>query len=502
MNNSVIRYILGQALKLEAFFLLLPCIVSLIYGDAEGLSYLGTAGGSYLIGFLFARFKPQDYHFGLKEGCIATALSWILLSLIGCLPFVLSGEIPSFVDALFETVSGFTTTGASILSDIEALSHTALFWRSFTHWIGGMGVLVFMLAVMPLSGGSGTNLMKAESPGPSVGKLVPKARETARLLYYIYIGMTAVEIILLLIGRMPLFDAITISFGTAGTGGFGVKNNSCAGYSVYAQWVIAIFMLLFGVNFNMYYLILFRRFRKAISMEEVRAYFGIVLASTALIVLTLVQNAAGLFQSVTDAFFTVSSIMTTTGFATADFDLWSQTAKMILVGLMFVGACAGSTGGGIKVSRLLILLKTVKKELIYYIHPKSIKKIHLDGKPIEHDVQRSTNVYFVTFFTIYAISMLLISFERTDLVTSFTAVAATINNVGPGLAMVGPTQNFGFFSGFSKCVLMFDMLAGRLELFPLLILFSPAAWRELTKKQAVLRERRIRKLFPKVRKRG
>lgn len=497
MNNSVIRYILGQVLKLEALFLLLPCIISLIYGDSEGLSYLITAAVAFAAGFLLARWKPQDFRFGLKEGCISTALSWILISLVGCVPFVVTGEIPSFFDALFETVSGFTTTGASILSDVEALSHTALFWRSFTHWIGGMGVLVFLLAVVPLSGGSGTNLMKAESPGPSVGKLVPKARQTARLLYYIYIGMTAIEILLLLIGGMPVFDAVTISFGTAGTGGFGVRNSGCADYSVYSQWVIAIFMTLFGVNFNMYYLLLYRRFRKAISMEEVRAYFGIIVASTVVIAITLVRSAVGIFDSVTQAFFQVSSIITTTGYATVDFDLWSQTARMILVFLMFIGACAGSTGGGIKVSRFLLLLKTVKKELIYYIHPKSVKKLQMDGKPIEHDVQRSTNVYFVTFFTIYVISMLLISFEKTDLVTTFTAVAATINNIGPGLAMVGPTRNFGFFSDFSKCVLMFDMLAGRLELFPLLILLHPEAWKELFLKQGVLHRQRFRTLFQK-----
>ncbi len=499
MNNSVIRYILGRVLRLEGVFLLLPCVVSLIYQDEEGAYFIGTAAGAYLVGFLLSRFKPADFHFGLKEGCIATALSWILMSLVGCLPFFLTGEIPSFFDALFETVSGFTTTGASILSDVEALSHTALFWRSFTHWIGGMGVLVFLLAVVPLSGGSGTNLMKAESPGPSVGKLVPKAGQTARLLYFIYVGMTLAEILLLLIGKVPTFDAITISLGTAGTGGFGVRNSSCAEYSVYAQWVIAIFMMLFGVNFNMYYLILFRRFRKALSMEEVRTYFGIIVASTIVIALTICHTASMVFKSVTDAFFQVSSIITTTGYSTVDFDLWPQTARMILVFLMFTGACAGSTGGGIKVSRVVLLLKTVKKELIYYIHPKSIKKIHMDGKAIEHDVQRSTNVYFVTFFAIFVTSMFLISFEKTDLVTSFTAVTATMNNIGPGLSMVGPAQNYGFFSNFSKCVLMFDMLAGRLELFPLLILLSPPAWKEFLQKQTVIREKRWKGFFKKLR---
>lgn len=497
MNNSVIRYILGRVLRIEGLLLILPCVVSLIYREKEGAFYLAIGVGAYLLGRLLSGFKPADFYFGLKEGCIATALSWILMSLVGCLPFVLTGEIPFFVDALFETISGFTTTGASILSDVEALSYTALFWRSFTHWVGGMGVLVFLLAVVPLSGGSSTNLMKAESPGPSVGKLVPKVRETARLLYIIYIGMTIVEIVLLLFSKMPVFDAITISFGTAGTGGFGVRNSSCAEYSVFAQWVIAIFMMLFGVNFNMYYLLLYRRFRKAISMEEVRAYFGIIIAATAVIAITLIQTAKNVFSSITDAFFQVSSIITTTGFATVNFDLWSQTAKMILVFLMFIGSCAGSTGGGIKVSRVILLLKTVKKELIYYIHPRSVRKIQMDGKPIEHDVQRSTNVYFVTYVALFSLSLLLISFEKTDLVTSFTAVAATFNNIGPGLSMVGPTENFGFFTPFSKCVLMFDMLAGRLELFPLLILLHPEVWKQLFEKQAVIRTRRLKKLFKK-----
>lgn len=477
--------------------MLLPCLVSLIYREREGLSFLIIAGCAYLVGFLITRGKPQDFLFGLKEGCIATALSWIVMSAVGCLPFVLTGEIPSFVDALFETISGFTTTGASILSNVEALSHTSLFWRSFTHWIGGMGVLVFLLAVVPLSGGSGSNLMKAESPGPSVGKLVPKARQTARLLYYIYVGMTIAEIIILLIGKMPVFDAVTISFGTAGTGGFGVRNSSCADYSVFCQWVIAIFMMLFGVNFNMFYLLLYRRFRKAVSMEEVRTYFGIIITATAVIAFTLVRSSMGVFDAVSKSFFQVVSVMTTTGYATTDFDLWTTGAKAILVLLMLIGACAGSTGGGIKVSRFLILLKTVKKELIYYIHPKSIKKIHMDGKPIEHDVQRSTNVYLVVFIAIFSISMLIISFENVDLVTSFTSVVAAMNNIGPGLAMVGPTQNFGFYSVISKCVLMFDMLAGRLELFPLLILLHPSAWKEMLLKQEVIRERRWRRLFQK-----
>lgn len=423
--------------------------------------------------------KPQSTVFYLKEGCVITALSWIFLSLFGCIPFVISGEIPSFTDALFETISGFTTTGASILSEVESLSHCSLFWRSFTHWIGGMGVLVFLLAIVPMSGGSHINLMRAESPGPSVGKLVPKVKHTARILYGIYLALTVLEIIFLLTGGMPIFDALTTSFGTAGTGGFGIKNDSLMSYSTYIQWVVTVFMILFGVNFNAYYFILFRNFKKAFSMEEVRCYFIIILAAIGIIFMEVIDISANAFDALTKVAFQVGSIITTTGFSTADFNMWPQTSKTILVLLMFIGACAGSTGGGIKVSRFLVLFKTIVKELNSYIHPKSIKKIKIDGKPVEHDVVRAINVYFITFMIVFSISVFAISFEGKDLVTNFTAVVATINNIGPGLELVGPTQNFGGFSVFSKYVLMFDMLAGRLELFPLLILLHPAVWKDL-----------------------
>ncbi len=391
----------------------------------------------------------------------------------------LSGEIPSLTDALFETVSGFTTTGASILNNVEGLSYCALFWRSFTHWIGGMGVLVFLLAVIPLSGGSHINLMRAESPGPSVGKLVPKIRYTARILYIIYFAMTILEIILLLLGDMPLFDALTTSFGTAGTGGFGIKNDSFMSYSPYLQWVVTIFMILFGVNFNAYYLLLFGKIKHALSMEEVRTYFIIIFAAAGVIFFNILETCSGIFDALTQSMFQVGSIITTTGFSSVDFNLWPQASKSILVLLMFIGACAGSTGGGIKVSRFILLVKTIAKELNSYIHPKSIKKIKMEGKPVEHEVVRSTNVYFITFMILFSASVLAISFEGKDLITNFTAVAATINNIGPGLELAGPTQNFGHFSLFSKYVLIFDMLAGRLELFPLLILFHPEAWKDL-----------------------
>lgn len=478
MNTSMIRYIVGYILKIETLFMLLPCLVAVIYQEQEGFYYLLIAVLCGLFGILMTIRKPKNHVFYLKEGCVATSLSWMALSLFGCIPFVLTREIPSFTNALFETISGFTTTGASILSDVEALSHCSLFWRSFTHWIGGMGVLVFLLAIIPLSGGSHINLMRAESPGPSVGKLVPKVRSTARILYLIYLSLTLLEILLLLAGKMSLFDSLTTSFGTAGTGGFGIKNDSLAGYSTYLQWVVTIFMILFGVNFNAFYLILFRKFKKALHMEEVKYYFLIILAAIAIITFEILDTSAGVLDALTHASFQVASIITTTGFSTVDFNMWSQACKTILVMLMFVGACAGSTGGGIKVSRFVILIKTVTKELNSYIHPKSIKKINFEKKMVEHEVVRATNVYFITYMLLFAASVLLIAFEGRDLVTNFTAVAATINNIGPGLEMVGPSHNFGMFTPFSKYVLMFDMLAGRLELFPLLLLFHPALWRD------------------------
>lgn len=500
MNSSMIRFILGYVLKTEAALLLLPCLIALIYSEKEGIWYLPVAAACMLLGLLMTRRKPANTVFYLKEGCIATSLSWILLSFFGCLPFYLTGEIPSFTDALFETISGFTTTGASILSDVEALSHCSLFWRSFTHWIGGMGVLVFLLAIVPLSGGSNINLMRAESPGPSVGKLVPKVKYTARILYLIYFGMTVIETILLLLGRMPLFDAVCTSFGTAGTGGFGIKNDSFGSYSPYLQWIVTIFMILFGINFNAYYLIIFGNIKKALKMEEVRYYLLVIVVSVGIIFFNILGTCAGAFEALTQSAFQVASIITTTGFSTTNFDTWASTSKIVLVLLMFVGACAGSTGGGIKVSRFVILFKTVRKEFTSYIHPKSIKKIKMDDKPVEHEIIRTINVYFITFTVLFVLSIFLISFDGTDLVTDFTAVAATINNIGPGLAMVGPMENFGFFSNFSKYVLMFDMLAGRLELFPLLLVFHPAIWKDLFAYKMSVRSSRkcktIRAVFP------
>ena len=494
MNRSIIRYILGSVLKIEAAFMLLPCIVAVCYGEKQGFVYLGVGIVTFLLGMLMTHKKAGSSVFYLKEGCVATSLSWIFMSFFGGIPFILTGEIPSLIDALFETVSGFTTTGASILSDVEALSHCSLMWRSFTHWLGGMGVLVFLLAIIPLGGGSRINLMRAESPGPSVGKLVPKVKHTAQILYIIYITLTVVQIIFLLIGRMPLFDSLAMAFGTAGTGGFGIRNDSFTSFSPYIQWVVTIFMILFGVNFNAYYLIVLRQFKKAVKVEEVRCYFGIILAATAIIFVNIYRSVGAVELTLRQSMFQVASIITTTGFSSVDFDMWPSLSKSVLVVLMFVGACAGSTGGGIKVSRFIIGIKTIFREIQSYIHPKSVKVIKTEGKPVDSETCRSVSIYFITFIMIFTASLLLISIEGKDIVTNFTAVAATINNIGPGLSAVGPTQNFGSYSDFSKYVLMFDMLAGRLELFPLIILFTPSIWKDLvTKKVSERKMRRIRR---------
>ena len=477
MNTSVIRYLLGYILKLEGFLLLLPCIVAGIYYEKSGIYFLIVALISIAIGFIFSAKKPRDFTFYLKEGCATTALGWVVLSIFGCLPFYISGEIPSFTDALFETISGFTTTGASILPEVESLSYCMNFWRCFTHWIGGMGVLVFLLAIIPLSGGSNINLMRAESPGPSVGKLVPKMKHTARLLYIIYFGLTTMEIIFLLFGKMPLYDAICTSLGTAGTGGFGIKNDSFCGYNVYLQWVVTIFMILFGVNFNAYYLLFFGHIRDALKVEEVRYYFGIIIASVVVISVNIAHMCTGVFDAVTKAAFQVGSIITTTGFSSTDFDRWPELSKTLLVLLMFIGACAGSTGGGIKVSRILILGKTLGKELKQALHPQVVAPVRMDGKVVNHETIRATNVYVAAYIFIFAASFFLISLDGFDMVTNFTAIAATLNNIGPGLAQVGPMMNFGSYSDPAKLVMIFDMLAGRLEIFPMLVFFMPDTWR-------------------------
>ena len=413
----------------------------------------------------------------MREGFATTALSWIVISIMGAVPFVLTGCIPDPIDALFETVSGFTTTGASILPAVEGLPRGILLWRSFTHWIGGMGVLVFLLTLLPLTGGSHVNLMKAKSPGPQVDKLVPKVQSTAKFLYGIYLALTLAQRVFLMAGGMPLFESLLTAFGTAGTGGFGFKNDSFAQFSPYIQWVVTIFMILFGVNFNFYFLLLLRRFRRAVSSEEVRAYLGIILVSIGIITLNIRSMYSGLGEALRHAAFQVGSIITTTGFSSCDFDLWPTLSKQLLVLLMFVGACAGSTGG-MKVSRILIFRKTVGKELKQAMHPQVVAPVRMDGKLLSHETIRTTNVYLCAYLFILVASIMLISLDGFDMVTNFTAVVATLNNIGPGLSQVGPMMNFAGFSNPAKLVLIFDMLAGRLELFPMLVLFLPSAWRK------------------------
>lgn len=478
MNYSMVLYILGHILKFESAFLTLPALVGLLYREKEGIPFLLVAVLCLVLGLFLTRKRPASSTLYTREGFVTVALSWIIMSIFGAIPFVLSGDIPSYVDALFETISGFTTTGASILTEVESLSRASLFWRSFTHWIGGMGVFVFIMAILPLMGGSTMNLMKAESPGPSVSKLVPHVKDTAKILYGIYIAITLSEIVLLCAFGMPLFDAVTTSFGTTGTGGFGIKNDSIAGYSPALQIIVTIFMILSGVNYTFYFCLLSRRIKDAFRIEEVRWYFFIILASAGVIAYNTSRMYPTVSETLRHAFFQVGSIITTTGYATTDFNLWPPLSQTILVILMFIGACAGSTGGGMKVSRLVIFFKSLRKELSLIIHPREIRKIRMDGHVIEHATLRSANVFLVIYFVTLLSSTLLISVDEFDFTTNFTAVVSALNNIGPGLNLVGPTQNFSIFSVFSKLVLMFDMLAGRLELFPLMILLMPSTWRK------------------------
>ncbi len=480
MNKRLIIYILGWVLIVEGAAMQIATVTSLVYGEHEGLYFFGTGAVCALLGILALKVKkPKKMVLYQKAGFSATALSWIVMSVAGCMPFWLSGEIPSFINAFFETVSGFTTTGSTVLADVESLSHCMLMWRSFLHWLGGMGVIVFLLAIIPKLGGQSMFLMKAESPGPIVGKAVPHMRTYAMLLYGIYFGLTALEVVLLLFGGMGIFDALNTSFATAGTGGFGIYNNSIAAYdSYYLQTVIAVFMILFGINFSFYILLLARKFKQAVHMEELWVYLGIIVVSVVLITI----NISSLYPSVYDAFhqsfFYVSSIITTTGFGITDVNLWPEFSKAVIVIITFIGAMAGSTGGGFKVARIIMLFKEARKEFALLIHPHNVKTVKMDGKTVEHSVLRATSVFMVVYLGIYALSYLLLSLDNFDFITSFTAVAANINNTGPGLGAVGPVGNYADFSILSKIVLIFDMLAGRLELFPLLLLFSPSAWKK------------------------
>ena len=472
MNYSMIFFIIGWVFIIEAALMAPSALVAVLYSERSIWAFAAAIGLCLLLGVPLVRKQPANKVFYAKEGCVTVALSWIVMSLMGALPFVFSGVIPSIVDAMFETVSGFTTTGASILKDVEVLPRCMLFWRSFTHWIGGMGVLVFLLCLLPMSGGGySMNLMKAESPGPSVSKLVPKVRSTAKLLYGLYVALSLLELALLLLGSMPLFDALCTTFGTAGTGGFGIKNSSIGEYSAYIQSIVTIFMILFGINFNVYFLLYMRKPKEALRCEEAGWYLAIIAVSTLIITVFIRNSFPDLVTAFRHAAFQVGSIITTTGFSTVDFNVWPAVPRAILVLLMFIGACAGSTGGGIKVSRIVLLFRTMTREIGQIIHPHMVKKLKFEGRVVGQEVLRSVNAFMVAYVLIFAVSTLFVCLDGFDLVTSFTAVAATLNNIGPGLEMVGPIDNFSCCSDLSKIVLIFDTLAGRLYIFPLLVLF-------------------------------
>lgn len=477
MNYSIIFNIIGWVIKVEGILMLFPALVAIIYKEKNIGIFFGCAVVYYIVGKILTQKSPKDSKFYAREGFVAVALSWIVMSILGAIPFFVSGEIPNCVDAIFEIVSGFTTTGASILVDVEALSHSMLFWRSFSHWIGGMGVLVFILAILPMADGQNIYLIKAESTGPEVGKFVPKLQKTASYLYIIYVVMSIIQLVFLLAGNMPLFDALCDVFGSAGTGGFGIKADSMASYSTYIQMVTAVFMFLFGVNFNFYFLIISKRLRTALGMEEVKWYFIIYVVAVLGIAVNLWKATGIVGVNLKDAIFQVSSIMTSTGYATTDFNKWPEFSRYIICVLMFIGACTGSTGGGMKVARFIIYFKQIGKQIGFLIHPRSVKIIRMNGKKLEHDTVRVVNTYLLVYMFIFALSMLILSLDNFDLVTTFTAVSATINNIGPGLNMVGPSGNFSEFSMLSKIVMIFNMLAGRLEIFPLLVLMTPITWR-------------------------
>lgn len=479
MNTKMIRFILGKMLGVEAILLLIPALVGLIYGEKEGMFFLIPAVILVFFYLVAGRKKPEKTTIYGRDGMVIVALAWILWSVFGALPFFLSGEIPNYIDALFETVSGFTTTGSSILTDIEKLANCMLFWRSFTHWVGGMGVLVFVLVLTSLDKRSSMYLMMAEVPGPEKDKLVPKMTSTARILYGIYFGMTAVEIILLLLGGMNLFDSMLHAFGTAGTGGFSNYSASVGHFgSAYIDGVITLFMILFGVNFNLYFLALMRDFKPIWKNEELRAYLLIIAAAALTITLNISSQYTSILKAFRYAIFQVASIITTTGYATADFVEWPMLSQCILLMLMVIGACASSTGGGIKVSRFLIVLKSIKREIKQMVHPKAVSIIRVNGKKMNSDIIRKVCVYLMAYAVIVFGSILVISFDNKDFATTFSSVMATMNNIGPGIGQVGPSGNFSEFSILSKLMFCIDMLAGRLELFPFLMLFTASAWKK------------------------
>lgn len=481
MNVKMLSRIIGLTVLLTAAFMAVPLLLALVDGEPNNVSAYGvTMGLMAVFGlalFLFSRNGDRTFY--AQEGFAATGLSWVVMSLFGALPFCIGGEIPHYIDALFEIISGFTTTGASILSDVEALSRCNIYWRSFSHWLGGMGMLVFLLAVVPearKSAGSGMYLMRAESPGPSVGKLTPHLRQTAMILYGMYFLLTLLCVGFLLLGGMPVFDSFCIAFGTAGTGGFSIRNSGMADYSAYLQSVVTIFMFLFGVNFSLYFLLLIRQFKSVFKNEELRLYAGIAAGS----ILLITVNITGMYGSVREALhhaaFQVSSIMTTTGYASVDFEQWPAFSKAVLFALMFVGACAGSTAGGLKVSRVLLLLKSIRRTVRKALHPRRVQSVRMDGHVIDEETSNNVNAYLAVYCVILLLSFVVISVDGYSIGTNISAVAACFNNVGPGFELVGATGNYGHYSDFSKLVLSADMLLGRLEIFPLLVLFSPDTW--------------------------
>lgn len=477
MNKKMVLSTLGKIIWAEAALLILPLIISLIYRNDCVVSFLITIAVAAVVALPLSVFcKTDNKVIYAREGFIIVSLAWILMSLIGALPFFISGEIPSYVDAFFETVSGFTTTGASILTDVESMSEGLLFWRSFTHWVGGMGVLVFVMAISAGLPDRSIHIMRAEMPGPVIDKLVPKARETAKILYLIYIGITVAEIITLIICKMPVFEAVIHAMGTAGTGGFGLKGDSIEGYSPVIQWVIAVFMFLFGVNFNLYYLILLKRIKSVLKSSELWTYIGISVAACIMITV----NISGMYESPADALrhsaFQVATVVTTTGFSTADFNMWPGLSKTLLLLLMLMGGCAGSTAGGIKVSRVVILAKGLKREINRLLHPRSVKALILDGKRLDEQTISSTSLYLTVYVGCLLAVFLLLSFDKFDIETNISAAISCFNNIGPGLGAVGPASNFSEFSDFSKIVLSAAMLFGRLEIFPMLLCFSPGTW--------------------------
>lgn len=481
MNHRMILRLVCDILRVEAACLLPAAAISLFYQEwAAVFGLCVTVALAAVLSLSTYLFRPASREIGAREGFLSVSLCWIAVSLVGALPFLLSGAIPNFIDCIFETVSGFTTTGASILSNVEALPMGLLYWRSFTHWLGGMGVLVFLLAVVPMGKGRNSllHVMRAESPGPQVDKLVPQLQNSAKILYAIYIGLTLIEILLLLLGGMSLFESLCTAFGTAGTGGFGVKNDSMASYSPYLQTVCTVFMALFGMNFSVFYLILLRQFKRVLKNQELWLYLGVMAGAIGLITWNILPQFSGdLGQSLHHAAFQVSSIMTTTGFSTVDFNLWPAFSKMLLIALMIFGACAGSTGGGVKAARVLLMFKSCRKSVKRMLKPRSVSVIHMDGQQVPDEVIRNTHAYMGLYLFTAVISMLLISIDECSVETNVSAVLACLNNIGPGLDLVGPMSNYSHFSPFSKLVLTLNMLAGRLELFPMLILFVPAAWK-------------------------